>query len=227
VPSNLFGGSAAITIDTNRNVGIGGEFPSNFNTRLFVSKVSSTDGPQVTVYESQTNNYARVELRSAQTNNPVRFWHVAGLNVSGAVSGDRLNLWHSTTGDIISIAGDNRVAIGAPPKFAAGYMLSVRGKIMCEELRVQLNAAWPDYVFEPGYNRPTLDQLESKVMLTKHLPGIPSAKEMEQNNGIEVGDMQKRLLEKLEELYLYVFELNKENKELKQRLDRLESPMRK
>jgi hypothetical protein len=104
---------------------------------------------------------------------------------------------------------------------AVGYMLSVEGKIICEELRVQLNAAWPDYVFEPEYKRISLTDLEATVKLQKHLPGIPSAAEMEKENGILVGDFQQKLLEKMEELYLYVFELNNENKALRKQMEAL------
>lgn len=120
------------------------------------------------------------------------------------------------------VAGTNTtsVLIGAQSLApASGYMLNVGGKIICEELRVQLNAAWPDYVFEPEYKRISLTDLEATVKLQKHLPGIPSAAEMEQENGILVGDFQQKLLEKVEELYLYVFELNNENKALRKQVE--------
>ncbi len=98
---------------------------------------------------------------------------------------------------------------------AVGYMLNVDGKIICEELRVQVNSAWPDYVFQKNYKMPTLEELEASVMKTGHLPGIVSAAEVSEKGGVEVGEMQRKLLEKVEELYRYVFELNKENKQLK------------
>ncbi len=122
------------------------------------------------------------------------------------------------------VAGNNTsgVLIGSQSLTpAVGYMLNVGGKIICEELRVQLNGSWPDYVFESDYKRPPIGLLEQIVMDQKHLPGIPSAAEVELDKGISVGDFQKKLLEKLEELYLYVFELNKENKELKKQVEAL------
>ena len=105
---------------------------------------------------------------------------------------------------------------------AVGYALSVGGKVICEELKVQINSAWPDYVFEDSYNLPTLSQLEQKVMEQKHLPGILSSSEVKAQQGIELGDMQKRMLEKMEELYRYTFQLNKENIALKLRIENLE-----
>ncbi|MBC7889223.1 MAG: hypothetical protein H7Z13_15205 [Ferruginibacter sp.] len=106
---------------------------------------------------------------------------------------------------------------------ATGYKLSVDGKIICEELKVQLNTDWPDYVFDDAYPLPSLESLETKVMATKHLPGIPSASDVKAQQGIELGDMQKRLLEKIEEMYRYMFRMNKENKLLKAELDALKS----
>ncbi len=107
---------------------------------------------------------------------------------------------------------------------ATGYMLNVDGKIICEELKVQLNTAWPDYVFEKEYSLSNLTQLENQVMEQKHLPGIPSAASVASQQGIEIGDMQKRLLEKVEELYRYVFQLNNENIALKKEMQELKKP---
>lgn len=214
IPSGLFSGSAAITIDSNRNVGIGSEFPSNFNARLLVSKNSTLDGPQMTIYESASSNYARLELRSAQANNPQRFWHVVGLNATGAASGDRFNIYHSVAGDMISLLGDGRVGIGGINSHATGYKLSVRGKIMCEEVRVQLYAAWPDYVFDNAYPLRSLPELEKFILNNKHLPGIPKAATIEKD-GLDMGDMQKRMMEKIEELTLYIIQQQKEIEALK------------
>lgn len=89
-----------------------------------------------------------------------------------------------------------------------GYLLSVAGKAICTELRVQLTGAWPDYVFSDQYQLPSFDHLRQYILQNKHLPNIPAAKEVEKS-GIEVGDMQRRMMEKIEELTLYVLELEK------------------
>jgi hypothetical protein len=109
---------------------------------------------------------------------------------------------------------------------ATGYLLSVAGKVICEELKVQLNASWPDYVFDSHYILPGLNLLEQKVMMEKHLPGIPSALEIKSDEGIDIGDMQKRLLEKVEELYRYIFEMNKRNNMLEQKIHSLEEELK-
>jgi len=92
---------------------------------------------------------------------------------------------------------------------ATGYLLNVNGKIISEEVRVQLKAAWPDYVFNEGYKKLTLPQLEVYLKENKHLPNIPSAKEIE-SDGQHLGEIQRKMLEKIEELSLYVIELKKE-----------------
>jgi len=103
---------------------------------------------------------------------------------------------------------------------ATGYILSVNGKIMTEEVRVQMDANWPDYVFDNKYKLRPLKEVEQFIAAKKHLPGIPSAKQVAED-GLHLGDMQKRIMEKVEELTLYVIQLNKENQQLKQEVETL------
>lgn len=92
---------------------------------------------------------------------------------------------------------------------ADGYMLSVDGKVIAEEMRVQLSSAWPDYVFKEDYNLLPLDDLESAIQHQGHLPGIPPASQIE-TEGLDVGDMQKKMMEKIEELTLYLIDQQKQ-----------------
>ena len=97
---------------------------------------------------------------------------------------------------------------------AAGYSVSVDGKIMCEELRVELSSSWPDYVFDDDYDKMSLNDVDEFIQVNKHLPGIPSAKVMEDLGGIDMGDMLVKLVEKVEELTLYTIEQQKVIEEL-------------
>lgn len=106
-------------------------------------------------------------------------------------------------------------------RIAAGYNVSVHGKIMAEVMTVQAYASWPDYVFGKDYKLMPLDQLEQSILKNKHLPNVPAAAEIEKN-GISLGDMSTRLMEKVEELTLYIIELNKKNAELEKRLQLVE-----
>ncbi|HKR04932.1 MAG TPA: hypothetical protein VJY62_09870 [Bacteroidia bacterium] len=98
---------------------------------------------------------------------------------------------------------------------ASGYIVSVGGKIICEEVKVELEANWPDYVFNDNYKLKSLDELEKSIKENKHLPGMPSAKDISAQKGFHVGEMQSKLLEKIEEQALYILQLKKEIDEIK------------
>jgi len=116
-------------------------------------------------------------------------------------------------GDLAMCVTSGHVMIGTTTP-ATGYILSVDGKGMFEELKVQLSGNWPDYVFDENYKLPSLYQLESSLKTEKHLPGIPSATEIKRD-GVLVGDMQTKMMEKIEELTLYIISLQKQIDELK------------
>lgn len=80
----------------------------------------------------------------------------------------------------------------------------------------------PDYVFQPNYKLKTLNELEAFIKANSHLPSIPNAKEIEAN-GQDVGDLQLKLLEKIEELTLYLIEQEKKYKLLEEKLKKLET----
>lgn len=97
--------------------------------------------------------------------------------------------------------------------------LDVRGKIIANEVEVKVNTG-ADFVFEPDYNLPSLMDVENHIKIYKRLPDIPSEREM-QENGLNLNDMQIKLLQKIEELTLYVIDQQKEIKNLKQELKEL------
>ncbi|MCB0804556.1 MAG: hypothetical protein KDC05_02095 [Bacteroidales bacterium] len=105
---------------------------------------------------------------------------------------------------------------------AVGYALSVNGKIACEEVLVQDNGSWPDYVFDPSYDLMSLEELEQHITEKNHLPGIPPATEVEET-GFSISDMQKRVLEKVEELTLYTIEQGKMIKQLQSEVEVLKA----
>ena len=98
--------------------------------------------------------------------------------------------------------------------------LTVKGIIHAEEVKVDLNVPGPDYVFEENY--PLLPLEDTKVYIDrhKHLPGIPSSEEMQQN-GVNLLEMNMKLLEKVEELTLHLIEMKSENTTIKRELEQL------
>ncbi|MBK9735358.1 MAG: hypothetical protein IPO92_10470 [Saprospiraceae bacterium] len=104
-----------------------------------------------------------------------------------------IGVYGKSTLETNSYAGyfDGQVAIGDnTPKKAIGYMLSVDGRIAAEEILVDLDADWPDYVFKNDYDLKPLDEVKSFIEKNGHLPNVPSAKEVE-DNGILLGNMNK------------------------------------
>jgi len=102
-----------------------------------------------------------------------------------------------------------------------GYKLAVSGKVICSELKVQLPASWPDYVFGDDYSLMSLSELRSYVDNHHHLPGIPSAEAVENNGGVEVGEMQRLLVEKVEELTLYILQQDEKIRNLQTAVEQL------
>jgi len=101
------------------------------------------------------------------------------------------------------------------------FKLAVNGTIKARDIVITAGT-WPDYVFDESHQLTDLNELEAAIKEQKHLPGIPTAKEVNEK-GVAVGDMQAKLLQKIEELTLYVINLKHENVELRDRLTRVES----
>ena len=103
----------------------------------------------------------------------------------------------------------------------AAYNLLVKGGILTEEVRVNLQSAWADYVFDENYKLKSLEEVETFIKENGHLENVPPAKQVKEE-GIELGEITKIQQEKIEELTLYLIELNKENKMLQKKLLELE-----
>jgi hypothetical protein len=102
------------------------------------------------------------------------------------------------------------------------HKLAVAGSIIAEEIVVKLQTNWPDYVFDDEYELQDLNELENYVKINRHLEGIPSASEI-QNGGINVSEIQIKLLEKIEELTLYIIKQDKNIKKLKTQIEDLKN----
>jgi len=150
-----------------------------------------------------------------------------------------LNLWVHGNDDMIftrgsgsgtesmRITGDGKVGIGTTD-FSGDHKLRVEGSIGAREITVEASG-WSDFVFEDDYNLQTLKEVEEYINENGHLPEIPSEEEVIEN-GINLGEMNAKLLQKIEELTLYMIDVNKEvkqlkseNQELKEKVYRLEA----
>jgi hypothetical protein len=93
------------------------------------------------------------------------------------------------------------------------YKLAVEGTIGARKVKVT-QESWADFVFDPTYKLPTINETALYIQQHKHLPGIPSETEVKEK-GLDVGEMNKLLLQKIEEQMLYIIELKKEVDALK------------
>ncbi len=115
--------------------------------------------------------------------------------------------WENGNTQLMRIAANGNITIGTVLT-PSTYKFAVGGKIIAEELKVQLQSQWPDYVFSKDYQLPTLAQVEKQIKEKGHLANVPTACEIE-TNGFEVGEMARIQQQKIEELTLYIIELNK------------------
>jgi len=93
-----------------------------------------------------------------------------------------------------------------------GYQFAVNGSAIATSMTVKLYGNWPDYVFRKDYQLPTLDAVKNYIDLNHHLPEIPSEQQIAKH-GLNLGDMDKLLVQKTEELTLYLIEKDKQLKE--------------
>jgi hypothetical protein len=125
-----------------------------------------------------------------------------------------------TVNNDANIAGVTAIGTTSTP---GSHQLYVGGSIIAEEVVVKLEANWPDYVFASDYQLPTLEEVENHIREKGHLPGIPSAAEVEAQGGVELGEMQRLMMEKIEALTLYAIEADKRNEALQAQLIQLQA----
>jgi len=108
------------------------------------------------------------------------------------------------------------VNIGTPFATTSPYMLTVNGRIGAREIKVSIQNPWPDYVFNKNYKLQSLENVEAYIIKNNHLPNIPATEDLKKEEcGLDLAQMQGMQMEKIEEIYLHLIELNKQVKELK------------
>lgn len=173
------------------NVGIGTTTPSN---PLHIR--SSTENHQLRL-EGVDGKHTWIQYYPSGTG--VINWKT-GVNIYGFTIYDTTNAAYRLT---ISNSGNVGIGTRTPDD-----KLTVKGRIHAEEVKVDLSVPGPDYVFKEGYDLKSLEEVQEHIQENGHLPNIPSAQEMEEN-GVELGILNMKLLEKIEELTLYIIDINK------------------
>ncbi len=204
------GWSEKVRIMSNGKVGIGTTTPGAV---LEVNATAPTMGLSTPGY----TDFFSLFGGSATNQNPFFAWKRGPLRFGTATS-----VAGAGWSEKVRIMSNGNVGIGTTNP--GTYDLAVEGKIGCREL-VVTTAAWADFVFEKGYRLPSLSEVEKHIQQNGHLPGIPNATQVKEN-GVSVGEVSARLLQKIEELTLYVIDINKENQSLKAQLANLEAQMK-
>lgn len=218
---NLTGSQRRIFLGVNGNFAAGiAAHPSKPDHGIFYN--GGIEGPASEFISLAPNGNYSVGVINVYGNNKVGIGMinpVYTLDVNGSVHATSLfvndqeitgnSQWTTSPSSNIHFTTGN-VGIGTS---SPDQKLTVKGNIHAEEVIIDLEVPGPDYVFEENYELTPLSEVESYIKQNKHLPEVPSAKEMEAE-GIRSGEMNMLLLKKVEELTLYVIELERKIKQL-------------
>ena len=203
------------------NVGIGTSTPG---VKLDVVGAIRSSG--LTLYENWDNVLSSQDNgNSYQLIGTYRGWDAKGIYLAGYNAGNAVASGTNMATERVYIGNpsfnsnylsvnllNGNVGIGTAS--TGSFRLAVEGKIGAREVRVTAASPWPDYVFSRSYKLSSLTSVEEYIKKNSHLPEMPSAQEVK-DNGIELGNMNAKLLQKIEELTLYVIDLKKETTQLK------------
>lgn len=176
-----------LTVNKSGNIGIGTPEPEELLELRSSSPVQSFHQPNVASYKI---GVAQGVFKIASMDNGF---------------GGHTGAFQNNRSQVLAFTSTGAVGIGTTSPDAK---LTVKGKIHAEEVKIDLNVPAPDYVFEKGYDLKSLKEIEHYITKNKHLPEVPSAKEFKEK-GLDVGEMQMKLLQKIEELTLLLIEQNK------------------
>lgn len=226
-------------IDVNGNVGIGTVAPNaglevknDDGLKISSSTFGSSFGGIVKMADGFQNETWRDDMLFSTAGGFMFKMDEGGNGISHANSEViGFNIYNSDNESVFAVseAKDN-VGIGTT-EVPDNVKLGVNGKIAATEVKVAEVSNWPDFVFENEYSLPTLKEVAKHIEEKGHLQNIPSAKNVLQN-GFYLGEMDAKLLQKIEELTLYTIEqekkIEKQNEKLKEmenlkvRLEQLE-----
>ena len=206
--------------NANGNIAIGDISPI---AKLDVNYLGTGDRVMIHSLQSSNNNASGLFENNGGSG--------SGLLIKAGAGGHEYPIFNAMTWAGISrfyVRGDGNIGIGTT---SPQNLLDVKGTIHAQEVKVDMNN-WSDFVFHPSYQLKPLTEVEQFIKNNGHLQDIPSAAEVEQN-GVNVGEMQKKLLQKVEELTLYTIEQNKKLEEqakinamLIKRIDEMEKGMK-
>lgn len=238
--AQIFNPTSTISTTTNpltNNVGIGKSNPLeklDIEGNILAGRTHSTEGINafaIRYEDGSLNNWGSVRSSSETymsfgvkaDNNNAYGW----LSSSGTLSLYKTAFILGNDGFKFLVSPSQQIALNSPVNMHEIMTITpsgnaaLQGKFEAKEIKVTLTPT-ADFVFEEDYNLPKLEDIEKHIKEKKHLPEIASAKQMEKE-GVNVGEFQIKLLQKIEELTLYTIEQNKLIKEQQKRIEALEN----
>lgn len=200
--------SQSNVIGTTGPVGIGTTSPITGSYLHVYRNVTGQYNPLIMVQDALAGGFTQFGLKGTG-----RTYHI-GVGNTGSAFGlsNRFFIWDQNASlPRLVIDANGSVGIGTT-NIDNTYKLFVEGGIRSRKLKVD-QSAWPDYVFDTAYQLRPLAAVQEFIDQKKHLPDVPSAQEVEKE-GLDIGETQAVLLRKIEELTLYIIELNKRLEEL-------------
>jgi hypothetical protein len=194
--------SSGLNLDINHKLGLGLDVPAG---KMHIKYNSGTGNPHLMLEEASSTDGGRITFKNAGT---TKFWDLWGYPDPTNANAN-FNIYYSGLGNILSIQGNGNVGIGTT---TPDNKLDVLGVIRANEIIVE--TGWADYVFENNYALKDLNEVEKYINENKHLPNVPSAKEI-QEKGAHVAELMTKMMAKIEELTLYTIKQQKEIDELK------------
>lgn len=144
-----------------------------------------------------------------------------GLGIAiGKNNSGYIQAFSNTSEDGTLYLNPNGGDVGIGVHDTKGFKLAVAGNLIAEKIVVKNRQNWPDFVFSPDYSLMSLQETAAYISAHHHLPGMPSAEEVKEK-GVDLEEMNAKLLQKLEEMTLHLIRLDEENKALKAAVEKL------
>lgn len=179
-----------------------------FDIGISQGKVGGVNTMELTTGDGSGNQSTSIVIRGGSNENDIEFY-------SGSSGNESLNM---------KIDGNGKVVIGggildSDINCISNYKLFVQDGIRTEKVKIESITDWCDYVFADDYQLKPISEVKEFVAQNKHLPDVPSELSVKES-GVELLEMNKILLKKVEELYLYTFQLNEEISKLKMEMNK-------
>lgn len=214
-----------MTLTSDGNLGLGNTSPDSklhirsVNTGIkseFGTAIIEAQDAQIDLISNSAGDWgSAINFIEGSGSSNTNVWSLA-RRTSGGGSSLRFNFGNANTHNnptLMTLRSDGSVGINT---VATGiHKLAVNGSIGAEEIVVESPASWSDFVFADDYKLQSLEEVESFINQNRHLPEVPSEAEITKN-GVNLGEMDATLLQKIEELTLHMIEMNKRVKQLEE-----------